>query len=133
MKRVVVTGMGALTPIGNTLPDFLKSLENGVGGAAPITKFDASKFKTQFACELKDFDPQAFIPKSEAKMFDPMETKSWQIMVIPCQQESPIEFPYGKQILHDIANTKRHAIYANLRTRSDPDVSKTVNKMGRIS
>ncbi|PTB92578.1 beta-ketoacyl-[acyl-carrier-protein] synthase II, partial [Marivirga lumbricoides] len=70
MRRVVVTGMGALTPIGNNTEDFWQSLVKGVSGAAPITKFDTSKFKTKFACELKDFDPQDFIPKSEARRYD---------------------------------------------------------------
>ena len=56
LKRVVVTGIGALTPIGNTKDEFWKGLANGVSGAAPITRFDASLFKTQFACEIKNFD-----------------------------------------------------------------------------
>ncbi|GAA4409356.1 beta-ketoacyl-ACP synthase II [Nibrella viscosa] len=70
MKRVVVTGVGALTPIGNTVPAFWQSLVNGVSGAAPITKFDAAKFKTQFACEVKNFDPLAFISKGEVRKYD---------------------------------------------------------------
>ena len=70
MKRVVITGIGALTPIGNNANDFWESLINGVSGAAPITKFDASKFKTKFACELKNFDPLNFIQKSEARKYD---------------------------------------------------------------
>ncbi|MEO6230019.1 MAG: beta-ketoacyl-ACP synthase II [Ferruginibacter sp.] len=71
LKRVVVTGIGALTPIGNNVNEFWTSLKNGVSGAAPITKFDASKFKTKFACELKNFDPHNFIEKSEARRYDP--------------------------------------------------------------
>ncbi len=71
LKRVVVTGIGALTPIGNNVNEFWNSLKNGVSGAAPITKFDASKFKTKFACELKNFDPHNFIEKSEARRYDP--------------------------------------------------------------
>lgn len=70
MKRVVITGMGALTPIGNNLHDFWQSLKEGVSGAAPITKFDTEKFKTKFACELKKFDSADFIPKSEARKYD---------------------------------------------------------------
>ncbi|MBN9296119.1 MAG: beta-ketoacyl-ACP synthase II [Filimonas sp.] len=70
MKRVVVTGIGALTPIGNNVQDFWNSLKNGVSGAAPITKFDATKFKTKFACELKDFNPLDHIDKSEARRYD---------------------------------------------------------------
>lgn len=71
LKRVVVTGLGALTPIGNTLPEFWEGLKNGVSGAAPITKFDASKFKTQFACEVKGFDPQQYMDRKEARKVDP--------------------------------------------------------------
>jgi len=70
MKRVAITGIGALTPIGNKVDDFWGSLVQGASGAGPITKFDAEKFKTRFACELKDFDPLDFIPKSEARKYD---------------------------------------------------------------
>lgn len=70
MRRVVITGMGALTPIGNNINDFWKSLVNGTSGAAPITKFCTEKFKTKFACELKNFDPLNFIPKAEARKYD---------------------------------------------------------------
>ncbi|MGO1596273.1 MAG: beta-ketoacyl-ACP synthase II [Sphingobacterium sp.] len=71
LKRVVVTGLGALTPIGNTLPDYWEGLVNGVSGAAPITHFDASKFKTRFACEVKGFDPRDFMDRKEARKVDP--------------------------------------------------------------
>lgn len=71
LKRVVITGLGALTPIGNTAPEFWKGLISGVSGAAPITRFDASKFKTQFACELKGFDVNDFIDRKEARKMDP--------------------------------------------------------------
>ncbi len=70
MRRVVVTGLGALTPIGNNVHDFWSSLINGVSGATPITRFDTSKFKTKFACELKNFDPLNFIDKAEARKYD---------------------------------------------------------------
>lgn len=70
MKRVVVTGVGALTPIGNNVETFWSSLLNGVSGAAAITRFDASKFKTQFACELKHFDPLDHLEKSMARKYD---------------------------------------------------------------
>jgi 3-oxoacyl-[acyl-carrier-protein] synthase II len=71
MKRVVITGMGALTPIGNNLKDFWTALINGKNGAGPITRFDASKFKTRFACEIKNFDPLNYFERSEAKKYDP--------------------------------------------------------------
>ena len=55
-RRVVVTGLGALTPIGNNVPAFWKNLVNGISGAGPITRFDSTQFKTQFACEVKNFN-----------------------------------------------------------------------------
>ena len=70
LKRVVVTGIGALTPIGNNLEDYWNGLLNGVPGAAPITLFDASKFKTRFACEVKGFDPTNFMERKEARKLD---------------------------------------------------------------
>lgn len=70
MKRVVITGIGALTPIGNNVPEFWNALISGKSGAGVITKFDASKFKTKFACELKGFDSSTVIPKAEARKYD---------------------------------------------------------------
>ncbi len=70
LKRVVVTGIGALTPIGNTLDEYWKALLAGVSGAGPITHFDASKFRTRFACEIKNFDPTQFLDKKEARKLD---------------------------------------------------------------
>jgi 3-oxoacyl-[acyl-carrier-protein] synthase II len=71
LKRVVVTGLGALTPIGNTLPEYWDGLKKGISGAAPITRFDASKFKTKFACEIKNFDIGNFMDRKEARKMDP--------------------------------------------------------------
>ena len=71
LKRVVVTGLGALTPIGNNIQEYWTGLTTGVSGAAPITRFDASLFKTQFACELKNIDLNDFIDRKEAKKMDP--------------------------------------------------------------
>lgn len=70
LKRVVVTGLGALTPIGNTVEEYWKGLIGGVSGAAPITHFDASKFKTQFACEVKNYDPSEHFDRKEARKLD---------------------------------------------------------------
>ncbi len=70
MRRVVVTGMGALTPIGNTLQDYWKGLVEGVSGAGLITHFDTTKFKTKFACEVKGFDPASFFDRKEARKMD---------------------------------------------------------------
>ena len=69
-KRVVVTGLGALTPIGNTVSEYWDGLVSGKSGANNITYFDASKFKTQFACELKGFDPQNFMDRKLARKMD---------------------------------------------------------------
>lgn len=73
MKRVVVTGLGALTPIGNTAADYLQGLQNGVSGAADITRFDNTHFKTKFACEVKGFEATDFLHKREARRLDPFE------------------------------------------------------------
>ena len=70
IKRVVVTGLGALTPIGNNIQEYWSGLVNGVSGAAPITYFDATKFKTRFACELKNFNVTDFIDRKEARKMD---------------------------------------------------------------
>ncbi|MCL1033571.1 beta-ketoacyl-ACP synthase II [Elizabethkingia anophelis] len=70
MRRVVVTGIGAVTPIGNNIDDFWVSLTEGKSGAAAITRFDTSKFKTKFGCELKNFNPLDFIEKAEARKYD---------------------------------------------------------------
>lgn len=71
LRRVVVTGLGALTPIGNTLREYWEGLVSGRSGAAPITRFDASKFKTRFACEVKGFNVEDFIDRKEARKMDP--------------------------------------------------------------
>jgi 3-oxoacyl-[acyl-carrier-protein] synthase II len=70
LKRVVVTGMGALTPMGNSIPAYWDALINGVSGADMITLFDAAKFRTRFACEVKNFDPVQFLDKKEARKID---------------------------------------------------------------
>ena len=91
MRRVVVTGLGALTPIGNNTSDFWNSLINGVSGAAAITRFDTTKFKTKFACELKNFDPLNFIEKSDARKYD-LFTQYALIAVGEAVQAAQIEF-----------------------------------------
>ncbi|MDD3077586.1 MAG: beta-ketoacyl-ACP synthase II [Paludibacter sp.] len=70
LKRVVVTGLGAITPLGNSVPVFWENVINGVSGAGPITHFDASAFKTHFACEVKDFDPSKYFDRKEARKLD---------------------------------------------------------------
>jgi 3-oxoacyl-[acyl-carrier-protein] synthase II len=71
MRRVVITGMGALTPIGNNLDAYWDGLKNGESGAAPITRFDTTHFKTKFACELKDFNPEKHFDVKELRKYDP--------------------------------------------------------------
>lgn len=82
LKRVVITGVGALTPIGKTFPEFWKALTEGVSGAAPITLFDAEKFKTRFACEIKNFNPEDYFDKKEARKLD----RCAQLGIIPARE-----------------------------------------------
>lgn len=70
LKRVVVTGLGALTPLGNSVQDYWNGLIQGISGADLITKFDASKFKTRFACEVKNFDPNNYFDRKEGRKLD---------------------------------------------------------------
>lgn len=91
MKRVVITGVGALTPIGNSVKDFWNSLVNGVSGAAPITRFDTTKFKTKFACELKSFNPLDHIEKSAARRYD-LFTQYALIAVAEAVEHAAIHF-----------------------------------------
>ncbi|MEG2865481.1 MAG: beta-ketoacyl synthase N-terminal-like domain-containing protein, partial [Mucinivorans sp.] len=70
MRRVVVTGMGTINPLGKNVDEYFAALEKGESGAGPITHFDASKFKTQFACEVRDFDPTQHFDRKEARKLD---------------------------------------------------------------
>lgn len=90
LRRVVVTGLGALTPIGNTVPEFWDGLSNGVSGAAPITRFDASLFKTQFACEVKNLNVEDFIDRKEARKMDPF-TQYAMIAVDEAMKDSGLD------------------------------------------
>ena len=90
LRRVVVTGIGALTPIGNTAPEFWEGLTNGVSGAAPITRFDASLFKTQFACEVKNLNVEDFIDRKEARKMDPF-TQYAMIAVDEAMKDSGLD------------------------------------------
>ena len=82
LKRVVVTGLGAVTPLGNTAAETWENMVAGVSGAGPITKFDTEKFKTKFACEVKDFDPAKFIDRKEARKMD----RYTQLAIIAAKQ-----------------------------------------------
>jgi 3-oxoacyl-[acyl-carrier-protein] synthase II len=82
LKRVVVTGLGALTPIGNTYPEYWEALKNGVSGAAPITLFDASLFKTQFACEVKNLNIEDYFDRKEARKLD----RCAQLGIVPARE-----------------------------------------------
>ena len=70
LKRVVVTGLGALTPVGKTIPEIWENLLNGVSSAGPITRFNPANFKTRFACEIKDYDPLNYFSKREINRLD---------------------------------------------------------------
>ena len=70
MKRVVITGLGAITPLGNTINEFWRNIVEGKSGAAPLTKFDSTKFKTQFGCEVIDFHPEEFLDRKELRSYD---------------------------------------------------------------
>lgn len=91
MKRVVITGMGALTPIGNNVPALWQSLTEGRSGAARITHFDASAFKTNFACELKNFDITQHLEKNELRRYDPF-TQYALVAVEEARQMAGIDF-----------------------------------------
>ena len=92
-RRVVVTGIGALTPVGNNLKNTWNSLVNGASGAAPITHFDATKFKTQFACEVKGFDPTKFISFKEARKLDKFSQYAL-VVVDEAVKDSKIDMKY---------------------------------------
>ena len=70
LRRVVVTGLGVVSPLGNTVPEVWENAVNGVSGAGPITHFDSYLFKTQFACEVKNFDPTVYMDRREARKVD---------------------------------------------------------------
>lgn len=89
--KVVVTGMGAVTPIGNSLKEYWDNLLKGTSGAAPITRFDATDFKTQFACEVKNFDPNNFINPKEAQRMD-LFTQFAMASAIMAVEDSGINF-----------------------------------------
>ena len=77
LKRAVVTGLGALTPIGNTKDEYWNALISGKSGAAPITYFDTEKFKTKFACELKNFVATDFLDRKEARKWTGLHSTQW--------------------------------------------------------
>ncbi len=89
-RRVVVTGIGALTPIGNTAPEYWEGLRKGISGAAPITRFDAAKFRTQFACEVKNYDESNYFDRKEARKMDPF-TQYALIVAEEAMQDSGID------------------------------------------
>ena len=70
LKRVVITGVGTVNPLGNSVEEYWENLKNGVSGAGPITHFDASLHTTKFACEVKDFDPLLYMEKKELRKYD---------------------------------------------------------------
>lgn len=91
MNRVVITGLGAVTPLGNNLETFWQALLAGKSGAAPITRFDPGKFKTKFACEVKNFDPSAIIEKGELRKYD-LFTQYALVAVHEAVEQAQIDF-----------------------------------------
>lgn len=91
MNRVVITGLGAVTPLGNNLETFWKALLAGKSGAAPISRFDPGKFKTKFACEVKNFDPSAIIEKGELRKYD-LFTQYALVAVHEAVEQAQIDF-----------------------------------------
>ena len=77
LKRVVITGVGALTPIGNNREEYWSSLEKGINGAGPITRFDPEKFRTKFACEIKNFDILDHLNRKRSKKWIPIPSLEW--------------------------------------------------------
>lgn len=90
MRRVVVTGMGALTPIGNNVAAYREALQKGISGAGIISRFDPSLFKTRFACELKNFAPEDFLDKKEARKLDPFAQYAL-VVAEECIKDSEID------------------------------------------
>ena len=90
LKRVVITGLGALTPIGSTIQEYWDGLSNGVSGAGPITRFDATKFKTRFACEIKNYNPENYFDRKEARKMDPF-TQYAMIAVEEAMKDSHLD------------------------------------------
>ena len=91
LNRVVITGLGALTPLGNNINDFWHGLINGVSGAGSITRFDTTNFKTKFACEIKGFNPQDFFDRNEARKYDPF-TQYALVSVAEAVENAGIDF-----------------------------------------
>ncbi len=94
LKRVVVTGLGSLTPLGNTTQAYWDALLNGVSGAGMITQFDASKFKTRFACELKNFDPTDHLERKEVRKIDQFTQYALVSAAEALTHSGLLEFPY---------------------------------------
>ena len=90
LKRVVVTGLGALTPLGHNVEETWEALKSGKSGAGPITHFDASQFKTQFACEVKNFNVADYIDRKEARKMDIYEQYA-VVAAMEAMKDSPPE------------------------------------------
>ena len=93
LKRVVVTGLGAITPVGNGVPEFWENIVNGVSGAGPITHFDASLVKTQFACEVKNFDVTKYIAVS----YTHLDVYKRQPLCLPVRS-APTKFTFSGKL-----------------------------------
>ncbi|MBW6536102.1 MAG: beta-ketoacyl-ACP synthase II [Mariniphaga sp.] len=111
-KRVVITGVGTVNPLGNTVNDFWENLKNGVSGAAPINRFDASKQKTRFACEVKNFDVEQYMERKEARKYD-VYTQYAMVTATQAMEDSGIDL---EKIDHDRAGVIWGAGIGGLQT-----------------
>jgi 3-oxoacyl-[acyl-carrier-protein] synthase II len=112
LKRVVVTGLGAITPLGNSVDEFWNNLVNGVSGAAPITHFDTTNFKTKFACEVKNYNPNDFFDRKEVKKLDLFA----QFALIAAEQAIQDSGIAGENIDHDMVGVIWGAGIGGLQT-----------------
>ena len=95
-RRVVVTGIGTINPLGNNIEEYFSNLEKGVSGAAPITHFDAEKFKTKFACEVKNYDPNQYFDRKEVRKYD-LFTQYALIAATQAVEDSALDLGEGRQ------------------------------------
>ena len=122
LKRVVVTGLGALTPIGNNLNDFWTGLIEGKSGAAPITYFDTEKFKTKFACELKDFDVSLHLDRKQQRKMDRF-TQYGMVSTEEAIQDSGLDLEKIDKIVAAARNIEGCSV---LGVEPDADYNRTV-------
>ena len=124
LTRVVITGLGALTPLGNTVSDFWRALLAGESGASPITRFDAKLFKTRFACELKGYDPLSYFDRKEARKTDPF-TQYAMVAAAEAVTDSKLDFeaidPHRCGVIWSSGNGGIHTFDQELKAYASAD------------